>query len=82
MKIFKFHFFFLNAPAGIRTRVNWLEASYTATILPTHTTNFELLLNKVFVNKALTPKEGFEPSTSSLGGKHSIQTELLGQGKV
>ena len=28
--------------------------------------------------KTKAPKEGFEPSTSSLGGKRSIQAELLG----
>ena len=50
----------LNASAGIRTRVNWLEASYTATILPTPR---YIISNKLFLKFVLFQKvnarEGF-----------------------
>ena len=41
----------MSARAGIRTQVNWLEASYSATELPTHIIIYFMRVLKVFVYK-------------------------------
>ena len=65
----------MDAPVGIRTRVICLEGRDSTTELPAP----NIVIYDLVLKFTKMPEVGFEPTTSSLGGKRSIQAELLGQ---
>ena len=63
----------------------FLQNQWKAEILPLNYQRADTIIQQgilniiIWINLVLLARlEGFEPSTSTLGGWHSIQTELLG----